>query len=90
MLCNKIIRKVECQGKRKILDFSFAQYATKKKMREPVCNFSWRAPEVFAKAKDYSFPVDMYALGHIFMAMFVCNPEHEDDECRKLLVFTGR
>ena len=55
-----------------------------------VSTFSWRAPEQFLKVKDYSFPVDTFALGHIFLAMYVCEPKHKDKACQQLLVFTGR
>ena len=46
----------------------------------------WKAPELFKDpGKKYCFKVDIFALGHIWLAMCVCDP----DKSRHLIAFDG-
>jgi serine/threonine protein kinase len=49
----------------------------------------WRAPEFTDKNTHYSYPVDVFSLGHIFLALLTCKPEHCDYLCDHLRIFTG-
>jgi serine/threonine protein kinase len=47
----------------------------------------WRAPELF-KGSQYGYPVDIFSLGHVFLALMVCEPGH-CLSCKELCMFNG-
>ena len=54
--------------------------------RSKIGTHSWKAPELFRKVEVYGAPVDIFSLGHVFLALLVCQPDH-CDKCRALRMF---